>query len=951
MIANVLHAPPEAHPPRVAAARAASIRLRGRDGELALLQEHLAVMTSGAGATQLIEGGPGLGKTSLVEHAMAAARTDGVVVCHAVAEPSDAAVELAVLMDALCEGSDPLLDRTALGSAHASREQRYWVLQDIQTLLEQAALKRPILICLDDLQWADSGTLAAARALPARLASLPIGWVMAFRTPEPGGDLARAAAELIRNGADKTVLGRLDSSAVAAVAADVLGAVPDEPLLALAEGARGNPFFLMELLSGLREEGLVSLDAGHARLVEGRLPRRTREGMRRRLARMSPSARKVAAIAGSMGRRFTVAQLAAALGMPPSSLLDPVQELIASELFAEAEDYLGFTHDLNREAVRASQPPSAVHALDRQVASALLAAGALPVEVAVQLASSAAPGDEVAVSTLMKACDTIGGTDPGQAADLALRALDLTTEKHPLRGPLVARVAIFLSAAARGDEARAFADTALREVLPAAQEAQVRLSIASSFCLSPEVRAQTCRQALDLDGVPADLRARLLVQFFYSLVVAGRSDQAETRLREAQVAVESTGNSAARFILELAESAFCYTRGDFERALSRCDAALRSCAEVGEDHRLWLARDFRSRILAVMGRFDEAQVSATEGIRSAQQARQGRGLQLFEGNRARQLLQLGNLTDAAAALEGRFSPEENFIPSVLEADAVVVLGRIAIHTGDQRQTELTASMAEVMLKSGVPGIQRHAAWLLAMQADALGDHGKAVRQLAALGESERLSVFPLFPLDPADDPLLVRIALAGGDKELAESAVAGSQQRAQHNPGLPVFVASELHARGLLTSDAGLLAQAVNVLESGPRRLALASALEDLAAAQVSTARRSEAIASLDRALAIYAACGARSDLSRVRRELRELGIQRRLPAERRPTHGWGALTDSEVAVVRLVSDGLTNREVAERLYVSSHTVSGHLRHAFEKLGINSRVALTRIVTERPELP
>ena len=94
-----------------------------------------------------------------------------------------------------------------------------------------------------------------------------------------------------------------------------------------------------------------------------------------------------------MGRRFTVAQLAAVLQLPASALLDPVQELISSELLAEGGAMLSFTHDLNREAVRASQPSSAVDALDRQAASALLAAGALPVEVATQLASSAAPGE------------------------------------------------------------------------------------------------------------------------------------------------------------------------------------------------------------------------------------------------------------------------------------------------------------------------------------------------------------------------------------------------------------------------------------------------------------------------------------------------------------------------------------------------------------------------------
>jgi len=924
-------------------------QLRGRHAELASLQDHLARLRRGGGTSWLIEGRPGLGKSRLVEHAVSAARDAGFAVGHAAAEPGDAAVELAALMDALFGGPEPLLERTALGDSRASQEQRYWLLQDIQALLEQAALRQPVLICLDDAQWADAGTRAAIRTLPARLASLPVGWVLAFRPVETDSDLGRAAAELIRNGAGHTTLGPLDQAAVAEVMADALGAAPDDALLGLAEGMRGNPFYLMELLSGLREENLVRLDAGRATLAEARLPLRVHEGMRRRLARMSPAARNAAAVAASMGRRFTVSQLAAVLEVPASALIDPVRELIAGDLLAEGGETLSFTHDLNREAVRASQPSSAARALDRQVASALLAAGALPVEVATQLASGAAAGDELAITTLMKASDALGDTDPGQAADLARRALDLTTEHHPLRGPLVARVAVLLNAAARTGEAQAFTDGALRQALPTRQEAEVRLSIASLFSISPEVRAESCRRALDLTGVPADLRARALALLFYNLVVAGRRGQARQLVTDVELAVEETRDGAARYTLELAQSAFAYTGGHFETALALIDAALRSGADAGDDPRQWLARAFRCGILAVMDRFGEALTAAAEGIRSAQRGRQGRALQLLEASRARQLLQLGNLTDAAAALEGRFSPDDaHLVLSVLDADGVVVLGRIALHTADQRQTELTSAIARVMLRSGVPGIERHAAWLLALQALAGGSPAEARRWLTALGE-ERLAVFPLFPLDPADDPQLVRMALASGDGELAESAAAGAERRAELNPGVPVILASAAHARGLLTGNLGLLTEAVTILEAGQRRLALASALEDLGAAQLQAGRGAEAAAALDRALAIYAGCGARWDLARVRRRLRQLGIQRRLPAGRRPAVGWPALTESELAVVRLVADGLTNRGVAERLYVSPHTVSGHLRHAFAKLGVNSRVALTRIAAQHPE--
>jgi DNA-binding CsgD family transcriptional regulator len=223
--------------------------------------------------------------------------------------------------------------------------------------------------------------------------------------------------------------------------------------------------------------------------------------------------------------------------------------------------------------------------------------------------------------------------------------------------------------------------------------------------------------------------------------------------------------------------------------------------------------------------------------------------------------------------------------------------------------------------------------------------------LGAPGGKERLAIFPLFPLDPSDDPQLVRIAMASGDHGLAEAATAAAERRRDLNPSAPAIAASAAHARGLLTGDRRLLAGAVSTLQTGGRKLALASVLEDLAVMDVRAGEPEQAVTALDRALVLYAACEARWDVARVRRRLRKLGVRRRLVSPRRPPSGWAAMTDSELAVVRSVADGLTNREVAERLYISPHTVSGHLRHAFEKFGVNSRVTLTRIATEHREGP
>src|SRR6202021_1045560 len=99
-------------------------------------------------------------------------------------------------------------------------------------------------------------------------------------------------------------------------------------------------------------------------------------------------------------------------------------------------------------------------------------------------AEIASPGDEVSITTLLKAAEALGATDPGAAADLGQRALELAPPRHPLRGPLVAQNAVTLHAAGRGKEAKEFAATALHQVFPPEQEAEVRLSIAGMFAVS-----------------------------------------------------------------------------------------------------------------------------------------------------------------------------------------------------------------------------------------------------------------------------------------------------------------------------------------------------------------------------------------------------------------------------------------------------------------------------------
>ncbi len=146
---------------------------------------------------------------------------------------------------------------------------------------------------------------------------LAIAWVLAFRPDDGRDDLSRALEELHRAGAGHIRLTRLATRAVAEKAVDVLGGAPDVRLLQLADRVDGNPFHVTELFSGLLEDELVRVEAGHTTLLDTRLPRRVRESMRTRLGHFSVPAQRIAAIAACMDRAFTVAELSAVLESPP----------------------------------------------------------------------------------------------------------------------------------------------------------------------------------------------------------------------------------------------------------------------------------------------------------------------------------------------------------------------------------------------------------------------------------------------------------------------------------------------------------------------------------------------------------------------------------------------------------------------------------------------------------
>jgi len=922
--------------------------IQGRESELRLVGALLDEVASGSGRVIVVEGASGIGKSRLLLEAVRDAKRRGMRFGVSMAESSERTVELAALLRALFDGAQPLIAPGTLPSIRTEPGQRFWLLRDLRDLLERTALSEPIVIVIDDAQWTDAGTAAALRTLPGSLAGSAIAWLIAWRpSPESAPDPASAIEHLKRTGATVITLGPLGEAATARLAAELLGGEPDEHVLDLVEQAAGNPYFVVETLLGLREEDRIRIVDGRAEVVDGRLPDRVRSDMRERLARLSRPANEAVTVAASLGRTFAFAELAETLGWQPSALLAPVAELLETNLLAERGDRLAFWHEITREAVREAIAGSARRALDRWAAEVLLRSGALPVEVAMQLAASAEPGDEIAIATLLEAAKTLIATDSGTAAEFGRRALEISPSHHPLRGEILSTTAIALHIAGNSDDAIAFADRALRDTFPPAQEAEVRLSIAGMFAISPEIRISAGRMALALPQIPGILRARHLACLYHNLVTSGRPDEARAMQALADAAIGPSGDVRASFTLHLAESAVEYSEDDFAAAKELVEVAYQEGIDADDDQRLRLAHMWRGEILSVLDDYVLAFDVADRGLEEAKRDRQGWAYQMFETWRGRLLFQSGLLAAARATLEPRFADEDgSHAMAVLDAAGVAALARLALHSGDTRLMRRLTDAAHVVFASGTPAVRRHAAWVLALFAAAEGDRTSAHRWSAPPDLQDGRPLLPRFPVDVTDEVHLARIALRASDHDRAAQTLATVGRRAELNPGVKTIAAVEAQVRGLIAGGLEDLARSVALFEQSPRRLALGSALEDYGRRLTQTDREG-GVAVLGRALELYLALGADWDARRVRGRLADMGVRRRIVAIRGRGIGFASLTTAEAQIARLVSDGITNREIANRLFLSPHTVNSHLRHIFAKLAIKSRTELARIVAEQ----
>jgi len=918
--------------------------VRGRVAECEQVLGLLRSTKGGQGGLLLVEGDPGMGKSLLLTAAGREAERLGLTLVAVAADELSQAMPLAPLLAAVNAGTGPAA--FAIATATDPRQPGPAPGRDvILGLLEKLASAGPVLVTIDDIQWADPGTLQALLSMPRLLAAYPLSWILAMaRSPHTGG-AERLFDLLERDGATRVVLGPLDDEAQLALVTDVLGAVPDATLTELAASASGNPFILTEAFRGLLDENAITISEGRASLASAQVTERIQTVARDRLKGLSPGARRFAETASILGKSFRLEDVAEILGESPGALLAALDEALAAHLLVATPDGLAFQHEFVRRAVAYLLPEPIRQALHWQFGQLLLARGGSAVPAAEHLLSGARPGDAAALAGLDRAVAELLPFAPQAAADVATGALVLTLPSDPGRSARTATTVQALTAAGQWEAAETLVRSALAVPLPAPDSAALRCALSWLLCLTgraAEAMAEAQSVLANFELTPK-LRDDATIALLWAWLGLRGNRQIE-QLARVIIAEESTKRGEVVTAAMIALAVAAWDTGRPGEALDLAAQAVRKAAREPHETAQISPHRLLATTLIDVGQLHEAAAIIDpvepEGMTAVSPWPDG----IANALRARIALAEGRLDDAEALAEPTLTPRHPVGPLGTDAHAVPLLATVALRRGDLRAAERYAQRLPALGHHYGFGYVTDRARLVEAQVIEARQGPRAA--LATLADvladlPEHRSVLLA---DPGNAPWLVRTALAAGDQALAERVESAISEISRGNPTFAVIRASAEYASGLLHTDVTRLQHAAAELRDPWTR---ARAAEDLGVHLATAGRQDEAARALDEALREFTRLGAKRDGARTRRLLRELGVRHRhWAADKRPAEGWESLTDTEQATARLVAQGLTNQEAASQLFVSSHTVAFHLRQVFRKLGIRSRVELTRITLE-----
>ncbi|MET0236551.1 MAG: LuxR C-terminal-related transcriptional regulator [Kibdelosporangium sp.] len=915
-----------------------------RDMEVGALRRLFTELANGRGGVVVVDAAAGLGKTTLLRRARGLAGEAGLTVLSArgaelerdftfgvvrqllePALPRDEA-ERAALFTGAARATARLFDADQpagepAGSLYALLNGLYWLLV---TMSERGAL----VVMVDDAQWADLPSLRFLGFLARRLESVALTVVIATRgaEQEDGGLLDDILAT------DDCVLLQLKSLSKAAVADLVrreLGPTASDALCAACHATTiGNPLFVRELLRVLAGNE-VNPDAAGASSVEAAGPDAIRRHVAARLRRQPEDVRRVARAVAVLGDDMALVLVARQAGVSPDVAAVATERLTRHGIFERA-DPPAFVHAVVRDVALSLVPLVERNAEHDRAASVLQQAGEPVARVASHLLRTTPAANPDRIPILLAAAEQAWLQGSPEGASVYLTRARAEPPPVEYRSEVSRR----LGNSEAHHLAIADASVHLREALSLAGTPQQRARCGYSLARFRNACDET-GPALRLlsqaaDDLPAEADPLLVNELTSELIGFARAD-----LTGRPVLIEAL----ARFRARVGDGSPVVTAqlsleagmvdGSVDQAVTLARQAMAGERLTPERSALWMA----VTTMLVADQLAEAEQRVLRALTFAVDRGQLFPIGIIHGYLARICLLSGDLAQAAEHVQigTRAVPEPNVGLPALQSTRIQLL----IEQG--RAAEAVEVLRGGVLSDGrEPQTLLHL-WLLAarMRLHAeQGDDSAALADALACGAAyEQAGVTGIWEVP-------WRLHAAGaylrlGRREQA-AALIGEQLHLARSFGVARHIAVALRYEARLGNARTLLAEAVDLLRAGPARLELARTLAALGDQQLRAGSRGAGRESLRQAAELALECQATALAERLRGALSAGGGR----SPRIQVSGIPSLTPAERQVARLAAAALTNRQIAEQLYVSEKTVETHLSRAYRKLGVSSRTQL-----------
>jgi DNA-binding CsgD family transcriptional regulator len=936
-----------------------------RGDQLDRLEAALAAARQGEGRLVVVEAAAGMGKTALLHELRARAEAAGMRVLRArgaeleqefaygivrqllepplvAARPEERADLLAGAAGLAAErlgfaGTTPGGEADGVGRPDAA----FAVLHGLYWLCANLATRRPLVLAVDDAHWADASSLRFLGFLQTRLEELPVALVIATR-PELHGP-ARDVLQALAAEPAATVLEPrpLSAEAVARLVEDGLGE-PADPIFADAcvRATRGTPFLVRQLLVALREDGVppVAASAPHVAELGARTVGRW---ILVRLGRLDPAAGRLARAVAVL-ERAELTEAAGLAGLDPHAAVAAADELEVAGILEHARP-LTFAHPIVRAAVYGELSGAERAAAHRRAAELLYADASAAERAAEHLLATEPAGDPWVVDRLAAAARVaVASGAPDSAVTYLRRAL---AEPPPpeARGARLLELGLAEVSAGRRDAERHL--RAALDALPPAPH-RVTAAISLAFVLS---RAQRSPEAVEVlrrvvgelgESHPAVTPMLELAAAGMGMIHEGSAPAAQPRLEAIRLAADRE-RPAPRELLAVAAVWACLRNEPADTAAALADRALRAGPRpvpAPTDLPWFLQANIT---LLWTDRFAAARTALDAGLVEARATGDGVLLAAGYAHRSLLFLRLGDFaaaeTDARAAMEITGAPPELYR---LMATAGLAESLLELADLDGAEVAIAARGSAVDGGTVFAALLRHVRGRVHLARRRYDD---ALRDFTAAGAVLRGCRAVTPAIAPwRSEAALVHLALGELD---AAAELAAEELALARAFGAPRALGIALRGAGTVLEGRegeALLREALDVLADAHVPIALAKTQLELGARLRRSNRRAEARRLLRLSLDTAHRLGANLLADRAETELRATGAKPR----RAVLTGVDALTASELRVAELAAQGLTNREIAQALFVTARTVEGHLTQAFRKLDVPSREALAAMLAD-----